>query len=92
MQNIYRQALNGNVNYECSCAGIGVDKWDELMKGAKKANKKIVTKIALLAGVIDEYQAKQELKRPFYNTYNHYRTKTHIIYVNSLIEHFIRVN
>lgn len=90
--NIYNQAKNNGCYLECTCVDCGSYKWDELMQGHKKANKKEVVKIALLAGVIDEDQAKQEIKKPYYNPYTHYKTDTHIIYVHSMIEHFIRVN
>jgi len=90
--NIYKRAINNGCNLECTCVGIGVNKWDELMKGARQANKKKVIKIALLAGVIDNEQAREETKRPYYNPYTHYVTKKHIIYVHSGIEHFISIN
>ena len=89
--NIYQRAINNGCEFEATCVGIGQNKWDELMKGHTKANRKEVVKIALLAGVIDEQQAREEIKRPYYNPYNHYKTKTHIIYVHSMIEHFIKV-
>lgn len=89
--NIYQRAKNNGCNFEATCVGIGVNAWDELMEGHTIANQKEVVKIALAAGVIDEEQAHQELKKPYYNPYTHYKTKTHIIYVHSSIEHFIRV-
>ena len=89
--NIYHRAFNNGVSFECSCVGIGINKWDSLMEGATRADRKKVVKIALLAGVIDEAQAQIEIKKPYYNPYNHYKTKTHIIYVHSAIEHFIKI-
>lgn len=91
-ETIYQRALNNGCFFECSCVGITSGKWDRLMQGARKADKKKVIKVALLAGVIDEDQAREETKRPYYNPYTHYVTKTHIIYVHSMIEHFIKVN
>lgn len=88
---IYERAAANGCYFECTCVGISQSKWDRLMQGARRANKKKVIKIALLAGVIDEEQAAMETKKPYYNPYNHYHTKTHIIYVHSSIEHFIRV-
>ena len=90
--NIYQRAYNNGCFFETTCVGIGQNKWDELMEGHTRANKKEVVKIALLSGVIDEEQAREEIKNTYYNPYNHYKTKTHIIYVHSMIEHFIRVN
>lgn len=88
---LYKRALNNGVISEATCVGIGQYQWDKYMKGSTRANRKIAVKIALLAGVIDEEQAKTEIKRPYFNPYNHYKTATHLIYVHSSIEHFIRV-
>ena len=90
--NIYERAKNLGCFFEDTCVDCGTDYWEETMKGARKANRKEVVKIALLAGVIDEFQAKEEIERPYYNPFTHYVTKTHIIYVHSGIEHFIKVN
>lgn len=89
--NIYQRAKINGCYLETTCVGCGVNMWDELMEGHKKANRKEVVKIALLSGVIDEEQAREEIKRPYYNPYTHYKTNTHIIYVHSAIEHFIKV-
>lgn len=88
---IYERAINNGCEFEATCIGIGIDKWERLMKGARRADRKKVITVALAAGVIDEFQAKEEKKRPYFNPYNHYVTKTHIIYVHSAIEHFIKV-
>lgn len=90
--NIYNRAKQKGVQAECSCIGITQSEWDKLMKGHTRANRREVVKIALQAGIIDEEQAIRELRNPWYNPYNHFKTKTHIIYVYSSIEHFIRVN
>jgi len=87
--NIYQRAINNGCELETTC--VGCNNWDELMKGHTIADRKKVVKIAFLAGVIDKEQAREETKRPYYNPYTHYKTKTHIIYVHSMIEHFIRV-
>lgn len=62
------------------------------MEGHTRANRKEVVKIALSAGVINKEDAARELKNHYYNPYNHYKTRTHIIYVNSAIEHFIKIH
>jgi hypothetical protein len=90
-KNIYQRATENGCTYETNCTGISLNKWESLMKGARKADQKKAVKVALQAGVIDEYEAKLELKNPYYNPYNHKVTKTHIIYIHSAIEHFIRV-
>lgn len=90
--NIYERAKRNGCQFVATCVGIGTYEWEKYMKGHTRANRKEVVKIALQAGVIDEEQAREELKRPYYNPYNHFKTKTHIIYVHSAIEHFIEVN
>lgn len=90
--NIYQRAKQNGVVFVATCVDIGQYEWDKLMKGHTLANRKEVVKIALQAGVIDEEEAKIQLRRPWYNPYKHFKTKTHIIYVNSAIEHFILVN
>jgi hypothetical protein len=80
------------MTYECNCTNITSHKWDELMKGARKANKKAVIKAAIQTGILSESEGLKEIKLPYYNPYEHKRTKTHLIYVNSGIEHFIAIN
>lgn len=75
--------------YETNCTQISIDKWDILMKGNRAANKRKVIEAALQTGVIDEWQAKEETKKPYFNPYEHRQTKTHFIYIHSAIEHFI---
>lgn len=90
--NIYERAKRYGVQFVDTCVGCGIYKWEEYMAGHTRANRKEVVRIALQAEVIDEEQAKQELRKPWFNPYNHFKTKTHIIYVHSGIEHFIKVN
>jgi hypothetical protein len=78
--------------YETNCTAITSEKWDELMDGSKPCSRKIAIKAAIETGVISDSEGKKELKMPYYNPYSHYKTKTHIIYVNSAIEYFIRIN
>lgn len=75
--------------YETNCTGISIDKWNELMKGARPCSKNKAVKAAIETGVIDEQQGKQELKNKHYNPYQPMQTKTHIIYIHSAIEYFI---
>ncbi len=91
-QNIYKRAQENGCEFYATCVDVSRDEWDELMKGARPANKNRVIRVALQAGVIDEEQARTERKYPYYNPYTHYVTRTHIIYVHSCIEHFIKVN
>lgn len=86
MRPIYKRALEKGVEFECSCVDIKVDKWNELMEGAKKGNHKFITAIAISLGIIPKSWKK------FRNPYQCFVTDTHLIYVHSAIEHFIKVN
>ena len=76
--------------YETNCTAVTRMQWDELMKGARPCSKRRAVKAALETGVIEEDDAKMELKHKYYNPYRPLQTKTHIIYIHSAIEHFIR--
>lgn len=85
----YRQFEQG-AYLECTCVGISANKWDKLMKNAKRADRRIVIRAAIKAGIISKEEGLRELKQPYYNPYNHYRTNEHLVYVHSRIEHFLR--
>jgi hypothetical protein len=89
---IYQRAKKFGCRSVGTCVSNSSVQCDIYMKGARPANKKKVIRIALLAGIIDAEQAKQELKNPNYNPYTHYVTRKHIIYVWSAQEHFIEVD
>lgn len=76
---------------ECTCVGISQDKWDALMKGARRCSRQVAVKAAVEVGILDNIEAKKELILPRYNPYSHKRTKTHIIYIHSGVEHFIKL-
>ena len=90
-ETLYKKALNNGCSFEATCVDVNINTWDKLMANATRANRKLAVKIAEIAGVIDEEQARTEIRKPYYNPYNHLKTKTHLIYVNSSIEHFIRI-
>lgn len=85
MKTIYQRAKERGCYLEATCVSSTQREWDNFMKGARPANTKKVERIAEFAGLISKEDRK------YYNPYNHYVTKTHIIYVHSGIEHFIRV-
>lgn len=75
---------------ECTCANITIDKWNELMKGAKPINYKwLVNKIKRELRYL-----YNELSLEFYNPYAEQCrvTETHYILVSSATEYFIRKN
>lgn len=72
---------------ECSCVGIGIDRWNRLMKGSRPLNYKwLVNKVR--NELPELYEA---LVLDFPNPYSEHTrvTKTHYILVHSSIEYFI---
>lgn len=62
------------------------------MKGARKADRKKAVKLAFKVGIIpDKWHFQQELKNEYFNPYEHKITASHVIYIHSGIEHFIKV-
>lgn len=84
-----RCRMNGAILVD-TCVSAGAKKVEQYMKGARRADRKKVARIALQAGVISEDEYRYEVKNPYYNPYHHYVTKDCIIYVHSSIEHFIK--
>ena len=70
---------------ECTCSDITMDKWEGLMKGAKRMNKKLLHRF-IRKELPELYEA---LCLSLYNPYNYFQTKTHYILVHSAIEYFI---
>ena len=74
--------------YETNCAGISIDEWYSLMKGARKCSyQRLVSKIK--KELPDLYR---DLCLEFYNPFEDQckQTKTHYILVHSAIDYFIR--
>lgn len=71
---------------EATCVGINEQKWNRLMEGATRANKKTIDK--LVKNHLPELY--DDLCLNYYNPYNYFKTKTHLILVHSGIEYFIR--
>lgn len=71
---------------ECTCVDIGINKWDRLMEGATKANKKTINNLVKIH-LPDLYAG---LSLNFYNPYNYFKTNTHLILVHSHIEYFLK--
>lgn len=85
-QQIYEKAEKNGVSFECSCSGISIDKWNDLMNGTTRADKKKIEKILIDNGSLSKEDTK------YYNPYGYYKTNTHLIYVHSAIEYFYRIN
>jgi len=71
---------------ECTCVGIGLNKWEELMKNCTQANKRTIDRL-VKKHLPDLYDS---LALWAYNPYNYYKTKTHLILVHSSIEYFLK--
>ena len=83
--NIYQRAERFGVRFETSCVGIGIKTWERLMKGAIRADSKKVHAIAKSLKLVPEGFNSDN------NPYHQLKTKTHLIYIHSGIEHFIQV-
>jgi hypothetical protein len=73
---------------EFTCADVSADKWDELMRGARKCSyKRLVKKVKKELPML-----YNELLLDVYNPYENdcKQTKTHYVLVHSAIEYFIR--
>lgn len=77
------------IKYDCACKDISIDTWNGLMKGAVKANGLKIRRM-IKKQLPDLYYT---LALEYFNPYEHLcqRTKTHLIYVHSGIEYFLRI-
>lgn len=76
------------MTFECSCSDIFVERWNELMKGARRAS--YARLVARIKRELPELY--QELALNLYNPWENEckQTRTHYILVHSGIEYFIR--
>lgn len=77
-----------NLELETTCPQVTLEKWEELMKWAKRANKRIINN--LVKKFIPELY--KWLNLDLHNPYGYFRTKIHLILVHSAIEYFILIN
>jgi hypothetical protein len=77
-----------NMYLETDCTSIGINRWNELMKGARKANYQRLVK-RIKKELPDLYDG---LMLDFYNPWSDQckQTRTHFILVHSAIEYFIK--
>jgi hypothetical protein len=71
---------------ECNCTNISLTKWNQLMEGAKRMDKRKLHKL-VKSNCPNLYKG---LSLHLHNPYNYYKTKTHYILVHSGIEYFLR--
>ena len=74
------------LDLECSCVSIKQWKWDELMEGHVRANKREINRL-VKEHLPDLYEG---LALNYYNPYDYYRTSTHLVLVHSSVEYFIK--
>jgi len=85
-----------SLTLECTCEGIGINKWDKLMKNSVRADKYKIHK--LLKVLCPEnfnvlgFDLKPLKELGWFNPYNYYKTRDHIIVVHSSIEYFFKIN
>jgi hypothetical protein len=70
---------------ECTCADISLTKWERLMTGAKRMDKRKLNR--LVKKELPELY--EDLALNLYNPYEYYKTPTHYILVHSGIEYFL---
>ena len=81
---------NKEIELQYTCDSISLPKWESLMKGSVKANGSKIR--MMIKNQIPELY--KELGLDFNNPYEHQsiRTKTHLIYIHSMIEYFFKIN
>lgn len=84
-----KQAYSARIELEHTCASVSLQKWESLMQGAKKADG------AKIKGMIKKQLPGlyEDLALMFPNHYESsaMRTDTHLIYVHSAIEYFLKL-
>jgi len=73
---------------DCTCVGIDIERWDQLMERATKANKRTINNL-VKRHLPDLYKA---LGLNYRNPYNYFKTKEHLVLVHSSIEYFLSYN
>lgn len=71
---------------ECTCADINQTKWEKLMEGATRADKRKLN--ALIKKKMPELYGALALN--LYNPYHYYKTAKHWVLIHSAIEYFIK--
>lgn len=77
------------IEYETCCSAITQERWDELMKGARRASYRKVVRLVREQCPDMYYALALEFPNPYADGCK--RTKTHLILVHSHIEYFFRI-
>ena len=80
--------MSRHIQYQCNCAGVGIEEWNKLMKGARPCSYKNLCRL-IKRDVPDMYEG---LMLDYYNPYADQckQTKTHYILVSSMTEYFFK--
>jgi hypothetical protein len=85
MKKPYYEAVT-ELELDTTCVECRGGKWNQLMKGAVRANKRAIN--SLVKKLLPDLYEKLALQ--FYNPYNYLRTQKHLILVHSGIEFFLK--
>lgn len=69
----------------CTCSQITLPRWEQLMAGATRANKRVINRL-IREHLPDLYR---ELRLDLHNPYAYFKTRDHLIMVHSGIEYFL---
>ncbi|HAH22484.1 MAG TPA: hypothetical protein DCL77_01740 [Prolixibacteraceae bacterium] len=85
-----------SLSLECTCVGTGIRTLEKYMKDMTRADKMKINRLVrehLPDLAYDLMLTERPLKDLYwFNPYNYYKTKRHLILVQSSIEYFIRYN
>lgn len=84
-----KEVYNSKIKLECSCPDLTPSEWDRKMYGAVKANGKKIRQ--MIKFQLPDLYADLSLQFPNPFEGNCQRTKTHLIYVHSAIEYFLKI-
>ena len=75
------------IAYETCCSCIDISTWEQLMKGAVKANKREINRLVKRF----EPAIYNMLALNFNNPYDYFRTENHFVVVHSATEYFFKI-
>lgn len=76
------------LEYQTNCSSVSQVEWNELMKGAKRADKKKIND--LVKKFLPELYLGLSLNLS--NPYKYFKTKNHFVLVHSATEYFLKIN
>jgi hypothetical protein len=83
---IYRKAETNGVTPIGDCSSISLREWDKLMEDTVRADKRRVVNILVEQGFIEPEW------KTWYNPYNCFKSNNLLVFTESAIEHFYKIN